>query len=66
MRLVSFDLEGLKKEAALIAKQFGLYDEHVGDFSLGYNHGLRVVLHGDPTSLLAGRLTHLYPWQHLL
>jgi hypothetical protein len=39
MRLVSFDLEGLKKKAALIAKQFRLYDKHIRDFGLSYNHG---------------------------
>src|SRR5262249_47654113 len=37
MRLVSFDLECLKKETALIAKQFRLYDKHIGDFGLSYN-----------------------------
>ena len=36
MRLASFDLKGLKKETALIAKQFRFYDKHIRDFGLGY------------------------------
>jgi hypothetical protein len=39
MRLVSFDLEGLQKKAALIAEQFRLNDKHIRDLGLGYNHG---------------------------
>jgi hypothetical protein len=44
MRLVSFDLKGLKKETALIAKQFRFNDKHVRDFGLGYNHGVDALV----------------------
>jgi hypothetical protein len=62
MRLVSFDLEGLKKEAALIAKQFRLYDKYIRDFGLGYNHGVARCLTRECCELARRTLNTLVPW----